>query len=102
MRPKRKRDVQHYKRYSTLFKRSCERRLIAASESATDETDQADRLRRTETATQALSLTQLNGTLFKSCCERCSSFKSILIGTLTAMWYGEYYGVASLEKIVAI
>ncbi|GAC1360288.1 MAG: hypothetical protein NVS2B12_02740 [Ktedonobacteraceae bacterium] len=35
--------------------------MIAASESATDETDQADRLRRTETATQALSLTQLNG-----------------------------------------
>ncbi|GAC1629737.1 MAG: hypothetical protein NVS4B9_21690 [Ktedonobacteraceae bacterium] len=44
-----------------LFKCSCERRLVAASESATDETYQADRLKRTETATQALSLTQLNG-----------------------------------------
>ncbi|GAC1369651.1 MAG: hypothetical protein PVS3B1_00960 [Ktedonobacteraceae bacterium] len=65
-----------------LFKSSCERRSsskthtnalaelaplrcaqgsIAASESATDETYQADRLKRTETATQALSLTQLNG-----------------------------------------
>ncbi|GAC1369177.1 MAG: hypothetical protein NVSMB44_35980 [Ktedonobacteraceae bacterium] len=44
-----------------LFKCSCERRLIAASESATAELGNPEQWRRTRAATQALSLTQLNG-----------------------------------------
>ncbi|GAC1363458.1 MAG: hypothetical protein PVS3B1_18440 [Ktedonobacteraceae bacterium] len=49
---------------SKLLKSSCERRLIAASESATVEVKQADQWRRTGAVIQALSLTQLNGMLF--------------------------------------
>ncbi|GAC1364611.1 MAG: hypothetical protein NVSMB44_24290 [Ktedonobacteraceae bacterium] len=50
-------------KFRILFKCSCERRLIAASESATVESKQADQWRRTGAVTQALSLTQLKGTL---------------------------------------
>ncbi|GAC1363959.1 MAG: hypothetical protein NVS2B12_11130 [Ktedonobacteraceae bacterium] len=44
-----------------LFKCSCERRLIAASESATAELWKPGQWKGTRAATQALSLTQLNG-----------------------------------------
>ncbi|GAC1675858.1 MAG: hypothetical protein PVS3B1_16260 [Ktedonobacteraceae bacterium] len=53
-----------------LLKCSCERRLIAASESATVEVWKPEQWKRTRAATQALSLTQLNGMLFKCSCER--------------------------------
>ncbi|GAC1368723.1 MAG: hypothetical protein NVSMB44_35470 [Ktedonobacteraceae bacterium] len=47
-----------------LLKCSCERRLIAASESATVEVWKPEQWKRTRTASQALSLTQLNGRAF--------------------------------------
>ncbi|GAC1688346.1 MAG: hypothetical protein PVS3B1_27790 [Ktedonobacteraceae bacterium] len=52
------------------FKCSCERRLIAASESASVDLKQANQWRRTGAVIQALSLTQLNGMPFKCSCER--------------------------------
>ncbi|GAC1372689.1 MAG: hypothetical protein NVS2B12_37340 [Ktedonobacteraceae bacterium] len=62
-----------------LFKCSCERRLIAASESATAELKQADQWRRTGAVIQALSLTQLNGMPYSP--QQMAQYLLVLHGT---------------------